>query len=110
MLFRSMEGFLHIKLPAWLRRLITRMIAIIPAVFVILIYGSDKTAFLLILSQVILSFQLPFAIIPLIMFTSSRQKMKNLVAPIWLTIVASTIAIIIIFLNIKLISEVIHLN
>jgi len=105
-----MEGFLHIKLPAWLRRLITRMIAIIPAVFVILIYGSDKTAFLLILSQVILSFQLPFAIIPLIMFTSSRQKMKNLVAPIWLTIVASTIAIIIIFLNIKLISEVIHLN
>ena len=72
-----MEGFLHIKLPAWLRRLITRLIAIIPAVVVIIIYGAEKTAFLLILSQVILSFQLPFAIVPLIMFTSSKKRCQR---------------------------------
>ena len=104
-----MEGFLHIKLPAWLRRLITRLIAIVPAVIVILIYGADKTAFLLILSQVILSFQLPFAIIPLIMFTSSKQKMQKLVAPVWLTTIAMVIAAIIISLNIVLISDAINL-
>jgi manganese transport protein len=105
-----MEGFLHIKLPAWLRRLITRLIAIVPAVIVILIYGADKTAFLLILSQVILSFQLPFAIIPLIMFTSSKQKMQKMVAPFWLTVIAIVIAAIIISLNIVLIRDTIQLN
>ena len=105
-----MEGFLHIKLPAWLRRLITRLIAIVPAVIVILIYGPDKTAFLLILSQVILSFQLPFAIIPLIMFTSSKQKMQKMVAPFWLTVIAIVIAAIIISLNIVLIRDTIQLN
>ena len=105
-----MEGFLHIKLPAWLRRLITRLIAIVPAVIVILIYGADKTAFLLILSQVILSFQLPFAIIPLIMFTSSKQKMQKMVAPFWLTVIAIVIAAIIISLNIVLIRDTIQLG
>jgi len=105
-----MEGFLHIKLPAWLRRLITRLIAIVPAVIVILIYGADKTAFLLILSQVILSFQLPFAIIPLIMFTSSKQKMQKMVAPFWLTAIAIVIAAIIISLNIVLIRDTIQLS
>ncbi|MEY3809686.1 MAG: hypothetical protein RL306_875 [Pseudomonadota bacterium] len=100
-----MEGFLHIKLPAWLRRLVTRLIAIVPAVIIILIYGADKTAFLLILSQVILSFQLPFAIVPLIIFTSSKKKMQAMVAPIWLTITAIVIAAIIILLNIKIISD-----
>ena len=105
-----MEGFLHIKLPAWLRRLITRLIAIVPAVIVILIYGADKTAFLLILSQVILSFQLPFAIIPLIMFTSSKQKMQKMVAPFWLTAITIVIAAIIISLNIVLIRDTIQLG
>ena len=105
-----MEGFLHIKLPAWLRRLITRLIAIVPAVIVILIYGADKTAFLLILSQVILSFQLPFAIIPLIMFTSSKQKMQKMIAPFWLTVIAIVIAAIIISLNIVLIRDTIQLS
>jgi manganese transport protein len=105
-----MEGFLHIKLPAWLRRLITRLIAIVPAVIVILIYGADKTAFLLILSQVILSFQLPFAIIPLIMFTSSKQKMQKMIAPFWLTAIAIVIAAIIISLNIVLIRDTIQLG
>ena len=104
-----MEGFLHIKFPAWIRRLITRLIAIVPAVIVILLYGADKTAFLLILSQVILSFQLPFAIIPLIMFTSSKQKMHKLVSPVWLTTIAMVIAAIIISLNIVLISDAINL-
>jgi manganese transport protein len=105
-----MEGFLHIKIPAWLRRLITRLIAIVPAVIVILIYGADKTAFLLILSQVILSFQLPFAIIPLIMFTSSKQKMQKMVAPFWLTVIAIVIAAIIISLNIVLIRDTVQLG
>jgi manganese transport protein len=105
-----MEGFLHIKLPAWLRRLITRLIAIVPAVIVILIYGADKTAFLLILSQVILSFQLPFAIIPLIMFTSSKQKMQKMVAPFWLTVITIVVAAIIISLNIVLIRDTIQLS
>jgi len=105
-----MEGFLHIKLPAWLRRLVTRLIAIVPAIIVILIYGADKTAFLLILSQVILSFQLPFAIIPLIMFTSSKPKMQKMVAPLWLTIISMIIAVIIIFLNIILIRDTLQLS
>jgi manganese transport protein len=105
-----MEGFLHIKLPAWLRRLVTRLIAIVPAIIVILIYGADKTAFLLILSQVILSFQLPFAIIPLIMFTSSKQKMQKMVAPFWLTTISIIIAVIIIFLNIILIRDTLQLS
>jgi len=105
-----MEGFLHIKLPAWLRRLVTRLIAIVPAIIVILIYGADKTPFLLILSQVILSFQLPFAIIPLIMFTSSKPKMQKMVAPLWLTIISMIIAVIIISLNIILIRDTIQLS
>ena len=104
-----MEGFLQIKLPAWLRRLVTRAIAIVPAVIVIFVYGTDKTAFLLILSQVILSFQLPFAIVPLILFTSSKTKMKELTAPLWLTVVAAIVAIIIIALNIKLIVDTLFL-
>src|SRR5437870_13366215 len=71
-----MEGFLDIRLKPWLRRLITRSIAIIPAAVVIGIAGNDKVTSLLILSQVILSFQLPFAVIPLIQFTADRSKMR----------------------------------
>lgn len=74
-----MEGFLDIRLPAWLRRLITRLIAIVPAVFVIGFMGESKVDDLLILSQVILSFQLPFAVIPLVMFTSDKAKMGEFV-------------------------------
>src|SRR5260370_33418553 len=70
-----MEGFLHIRLRPWLRRLITRSLAIIPAVLVIGIAGENKVTSLLILSQVILSFQLPFAVIPLVQFTGDRAKM-----------------------------------
>ncbi len=97
-----MEGFLDIKLPAWLRRLITRMIAIVPAAGVTLYYGAEGTGTLLILSQVVLAFQLPFAIVPLVMFTRDNAKMGALVAPGWLTIVSALIAGLIIALNMKL--------
>ena len=98
-----MEGFIDLKLPAWARRLVTRLVAIVPAIAVTLIYGESQTAKLLILSQVILGLQLPFAIIPLVMFTASREKMGDLVAPRWLTVASVVIAAVIIALNIKVI-------
>ena len=100
-----MEGFLHIRLPGWARRLITRSVAIVPAAIVTIWYGERGTAQLLILSQVILSLQLPFAIVPLVMFTADRRKMGDLVAPRWLTAAASVIAVTIIVLNAKLIVD-----
>jgi manganese transport protein len=101
-----MEGFLNIRLPAWLRRLITRMVAIVPAAGVTLYYGAEGTGTLLILSQVILAFQLPFAIVPLVMFTRDKLKMGALVAPTWLTVLAGIIAVIIIALNVKLLWDI----
>lgn len=100
-----MEGFLDIKLPAWVRRLITRLVAIIPAILVTWIYGAGEAGKLLILSQVVLGLQLPFAIVPLVMFTASRSKMGEMVAPKWLTIIAALIAAIIIALNMKLLFD-----
>ena len=97
-----MEGFLDIRLPAWARRLITRIVAIVPAAAVTLYYGAEGTGMLLILSQVVLAFQLPFAIVPLVMFTRDRAKMGAFTAPGWLTGLAGLIAIIIISLNVKL--------
>ncbi len=97
-----MEGFLDIRLPAWLRRLITRMVAIVPAAAVTLYYGSEGTGKLLILSQVILAFQLPFAVVPLVMFTQARAKLGALAAPRWLSALAWVIAALIIALNVKL--------
>jgi len=102
-----MEGFLEIRLPAWMRRLITRMVAIVPAALVTIYYGQSGSGALLILSQVILAFQLPFAIVPLVMFTRDRNKMGPLVAPLWLTAVAAVIAAIIIALNVKLLYDLI---
>ncbi|MEE3046591.1 Nramp family divalent metal transporter [Thalassospira sp. GO-4] len=101
-----MEGFINIRLPNWLRRLVTRLIAIVPAAAVTVIYGDAQTAKLLILSQVVLSFQLPFAVVPLVMFTASREKMGDLRAPRWLTVFATIIAAIIIALNIKLLYDI----
>jgi manganese transport protein len=94
-----MEGFLDIRLKPWLRRLITRAIAIIPAVLVIGIAGEGKVTSLLILSQVVLSFQLPFAVIPLIRFTGNRAKMGEFVNSRFTSIVAWTVATVILFLN-----------
>jgi manganese transport protein len=90
----------------WARRLVTRGVAIIPAAAVTIFYGQSETGKLLILSQVVLSFQLPFAVIPLVMFTADRAKMGALVAPRWLTAVAAVIAAIIVVLNVKLLYDV----
>jgi manganese transport protein len=98
-----MEGFLDIRLAPWLRRLATRAIAIVPAAGVTILYGEQQTGKLLILSQVILSLQLPFAVVPLVQFTAERTKMGALRAPIWLSAFAGLIAVTIIALNAKLI-------
>lgn len=94
-----MEGFLNIRLPAWLRRMITRLLAIIPAVLVAIYYGESGTGKLLILSQVILSIQLPFAVIPLVMFTSQRKYMGDFTNKLWLSILASSMAVFLVALN-----------
>jgi manganese transport protein len=97
-----MEGFLNIRLAPWLRRLITRLIAIVPAVCVIGFFGEGKTTELLIWSQVILSMQLGFAVIPLLRFTGSRTKMGQFVNPLWIKVLAWTSAAVIVVLNLKL--------
>jgi manganese transport protein len=96
-----MEGFLNLRLRPWLRRLITRLIAIVPAVIVTAWYGESGSAKLLILSQVILSLQLSFAVIPLIIFTSDRRKMGEFTSPGWLKLLAWATAGIIVALNAK---------
>jgi len=105
-----MEGFLRIRLRPWLRRLVTRLIAIVPAVIVTALYGESGTARLLVLSQVILSLQLPFAVVPLIVFTSSRTKMGEFVSPRWVQGLAWVTAGVIIVLNLKLLSDVFGLS
>ena len=98
-----MEGFLDIRLKPWLRRLITRAIAIVPAVLVIAIAGESKVTWLIILSQVVLSFQLPFAVIPLVQFTSDKKKMGEFANSRLATSIAWTIAVAILFFNAELI-------
>jgi manganese transport protein len=100
-----MEGFINIKIAPWMRRLVTRMIAIVPAAIVTIWYGEKGTGQLLILSQVVLSLQLPFAIVPLVMFTASKAKMGTFVAPRWLSIFAAVIAAVVIALNVKLLID-----
>ncbi|MBA8902599.1 MULTISPECIES: Nramp family divalent metal transporter [unclassified Phyllobacterium] len=100
-----MEGFLKIRLAPWLRRLITRAIAIIPAAIVTVWYGDSGTAKLLILTQVVLSLQLSFAVFPLVIFTASKTKMGALVSPKWLTALAMFIAVVIAVLNVKLLMD-----
>ena len=95
-----MEGFLNIRLRPWLRRLITRLIAIIPALFTVALYGERGTGALLILSQVVLSLQLPFAVFPLVMFVGNRKKMGALVAPRWMLALAWPVAVVIAALNV----------
>jgi manganese transport protein len=100
-----MEGFLNIRLRPWVRRLITRAIAIVPAAIVAVLYGASGTAELLVLSQVILSMQLSFAVFPLVRFTSEREKMGEFVNPPWLKVLAYTVACVIAALNIWLIVQ-----
>jgi manganese transport protein len=100
-----MEGFVNIRLRPWLRRLITRLVAIIPAIIVISLYGERGTGSLLILSQVILSLQLPFAVFPLVSFTTNRHKMGAFVAPRWIQLLAWAVAVIIAALNVWLLYQ-----
>jgi len=94
-----MEGFLNIRLRPWLRRLITRAIAIVPAAITAILYGASGTARLLVLSQVVLSLQLSFAVFPLVMFTSEKAKMGEHVNPTWLKLLAYLVAFVIASLN-----------
>lgn len=100
-----MEGYLNLRIAPWLRRLITRLIAIIPAFIVILVYGEEETGALLIFSQVILSLQLGFAVIPLIHFNSDKDKMGEFAIKPWMKIAAWLIAAIIVALNVKLVIQ-----
>ncbi len=100
-----MEGFLNIRLKPWLRRLITRLIAVIPALIVTILYGEKGTTDLLVLSQVILSMQLSFAVVPLVMFTGSKLKMGEFANKSWLKTIVWIIAAIIIALNLYLLIE-----
>jgi len=100
-----MEGFLNIRLKPWVRRLITRLIAVVPAVIVIAMFGEKETTNLLIWSQVILSMQLGFAVVPLLMFTGDKMKMGRFVNPLWIKVIAWLCAIIIITLNVKLLFD-----
>jgi manganese transport protein len=100
-----MEGFLRLRIPHWARRLLTRGIAIVPVVGVTALYGEQGTAKLLILSQVILSMQLPFAVIPLVQFVSDRKKMGNFAISRPLAVLAWTVAGLIVILNVKLLAD-----
>jgi manganese transport protein len=100
-----MEGYLHLRLAPWLRRLITRLIALVPAVIVISLAGEHATQRMLILSQVVLSLQLSFAVIPLIHFTSNRKNMGEFATPWWGQVLAWTAAAVIVALNGKLVLD-----
>jgi len=100
-----MEGFLNIRLRPWLRRLVTRLIAIVPAVIVIAIYGEEGSGPLIVLSQVVLSMQLPFAIFPLVKFTSSRKMMGPFAIGTWTKVLAWPVCLLITALNVYLLYQ-----
>jgi manganese transport protein len=99
-----MEGYLQLRINPWLRRIMTRSLAVIPAFITILIAGEDKMTDLLIFSQVILSIQLAFAIIPLIFSVTNKRMMKNFTIKPWLLIISLLITAVILYLNIKMVS------
>jgi manganese transport protein len=100
-----MEGFVQFRLPPWLRRLVTRLVAMVPAIVAVLWFGEQSTGQLLVLSQVVLSLQLSFAVVPLVMFTSDRRIMGEFANPFWLKAVAWGVAIVIMGLNIWLLVQ-----
>jgi manganese transport protein len=104
----TMEGFLNLRLRPWVRRLITRALAITPAVIVVILYGQSGAAKLIILSQVILSAQLSFAVFPLVRFTSEKAKMGEFVNARWLKWLASAVAYVIAGLNVWLLVQVLR--
>ncbi|WP_228724434.1 Nramp family divalent metal transporter [Spirosoma sp. KUDC1026] len=97
-----MEGFLHLQIKPWLRRLITRLVAVVPALVVAILYGEQGTSELLVLSQVILSLQLSFAVVPLVKFTCDKVKMGPFVNPAWMKSLSWLVAVVIITLNLYL--------
>jgi manganese transport protein len=103
----AMEGFLSLRLPQWMRRLLTRGIAIVPVIVVTALYGEQGTGKLLVLSQVILSMQLPFAVIPLVRFVSDKAKMGNLAISRPVAALSWAVAGLIVVLNLKLLADVI---
>src|SRR2546423_7787731 len=100
-----MEGLLSFRITPWVRRLITRLIAIVPAVVIIGIFGESKTTQLLVASQVVLSMQLGFAVWPLLRFTDEKAKMGEFVNPRWIQLLGWTTAALIIVLNVKLLLD-----
>jgi manganese transport protein len=100
-----MEGFLRLRIPQWARRLLTRGIAIVPVVIVTALYGEKGTAELLVFSQVVLSMQLPFAVIPLVQFVSDKKKMGSFAIPRAVAILAWVVATVILALNVKLLYD-----
>lgn len=100
-----MEGYLRLRLNPWLRRLLTRLVAIVPAVMVISIYGDSKVDDLLVFSQVILSLQLGFAVIPLIHFVSDKETMGSFVIKSWVKVAAWVVVTVLVSLNVKLVAE-----
>jgi manganese transport protein len=102
-----MEGYLDIRIRPWLRRVITRFLAVTPAVVTILWFGEKATGGLLVLSQVVLSLQLPFAMIPLIHFVSDKRRMGDFAIGPWLRVGAWVVAVIIVGLNLKLVADTI---
>ena len=96
------EGFLKIAFRPWVQRLVTRLLSVGPAAFVAFAYGNEGATKLLVFSQVVLSLQLPFAVVPLVIFTASKKRMGALASPPWLTALAGLIALIIIGLNLTL--------
>ena len=100
-----MEGFLRLRIPNWARRLLTRGLAIIPVVAVTALYGETGTARLLVLSQVVLSMQLPFAVVPLVLFVSDKRKMGGFAIAPWIAAVSWIVAGVILLLNVKLLSD-----
>ncbi len=103
-----MEGFIHLRAKPWIRRLITRLLAIVPAVIVTIIAGESGTARLLIFSQVVLSMQLSFAVVPLVMFTSDKKMMGEFVNPPWLKALSWFTAALIAVLNLWLLVQIFH--
>ncbi|MER2174947.1 MAG: Nramp family divalent metal transporter [Carnobacterium sp.] len=98
-----MEGFIHLRVKPWVRRIITRLLAVIPVFIVTIMAGENGTTNLLIFSQVILSMQLPFALVPLVLFTSDKHKMGSFVNSTWVKMVAWTATVVIICLNVYLV-------
>ncbi|MBD2422828.1 MAG: Nramp family divalent metal transporter [Cyanobacteria bacterium REEB498] len=103
-----MEGFLQIRLPDWKRRLLTRGLALIPAMATVILFGERATTNLLVLSQVVLSLQLPFAVIPLVWFCGRRGLMGELRSPLWLQVAGWLCASVIVSINLSLLSSVLR--